>query len=220
MIDRGEPLTRAIFEEKTSLMSSTQVQKKLMTFDLRFDTLSEFLSNFAMVINQHANILNSMYDDSTKKATKKELSGCFKKSAETFSIIDDEFNKQVLLQLKAQRPIVLTDSLEDKVKASSNHMANRMDESKVAFSLLFNQNRELFDRLDRAEQTIRNLNETKADIFYTEQKIDKLRSEMYVKVDEVQKVDRLHAGLFPRDHKQLLQGEIRNKQHMGENSRM
>lgn len=178
-----------------------------MTFDLRFDTLSEFLSNFALVINQHASILNAMYEDSTKKATKKELSGCFKKTADTFAIIDDDFNKQVMLQLRAPRPINVGDSLEDKVKSMSNHMANKMDESKVAFSLLFNQNLELFDRIEKAEQRIRDLQESKADIFYTEQKVDKLRAEMYTRTDEVQKVRASQIALLCRDHQQLHEAE-------------
>jgi hypothetical protein len=159
-----------------------------MTFDLRFDTLSEYLSNFASVINRHANILNSLYEDSTKKATKKQLTSCFKQSAETFDIIDADFSKQVTLQMKPLRNILVGESLDDKVKGSSNYMANRMDQSKVAFNLLFNQNRELFDRLEKAEQRIKNLQDSKADMFYVEEKIDRLRSELYDKTDEVQKV--------------------------------
>ena len=191
-----------------------------MTFDLRFDTLSEFLSNFALVINQHASILNAMYEDSTKKATKKELSGCFKKTADAFAIVDEDFNKQVMLQLKAPRPTSVGESLEDKVKSMSNHMANKMDESKVAFSLLFNQNLELFDRVEKAEQRVRDLQESKADIFYTEQKVDKLRAELYTRADEVQKVEAFEAGLLRGDDEQLFEAEVGREYFLGAHIRV
>ena len=129
------------YVEKTSMLNKQQLQKKLMTFDLRFDTLSEYLSNFSQVINQHASILNALYEDSTKKATKKELAVSIRKPGETFDIVPPEFSQQVTLQLKGIRPIELSDTLEDKIKASSNLLANRMDQAKVGLGLLFGQNR-------------------------------------------------------------------------------
>ena len=186
--------------EKTSALNRQQLQKKLMTFDLRFDTLSEYLSNFAQVINQHAGILNALYEDSTKKATKKELSKSLKTPGDTFDIIPPEFAQQVVLQLKGIRPVHISDDPEDMIKASSNLLANRMDQAKVGLGLLFNQNQELFDRLEKAENTIRELNDKKADVLYVEQKIDRLRAELYNKTDEVQSVHLPDQALLQGDH--------------------
>lgn len=184
----GEAMNRQTFQEKTHSLSSTQLQRKLMTFDLRFDTLSEHLSNFARVINQHASILGSMYDDSQKKATKVELHTSFKKSGDTFDILDDDLLTQVVLQIKNTRQTDFGSSGEEKVKGSSNLLANKLDQAKTAISLLYRQNRELFERMDRAETRIKNLQDSKADIFDMDARIDRLRNEVYEKADEVQKV--------------------------------
>lgn len=203
----GEPLTRETYVEKTTALDKQQLQKKLMTFDLRFDTLSEYLSNFAMVINQHAGILNALYEDSTKKATKKELAVSLRKPGETFDIVPPEFSQQVTLQLKTIRPVEVGESLEDKIKGSSNLLSNRMDQAKVGLGLLFNQNQELFERLEKAEYGIRELNDKKADLTYLEQKNDRLRAEMFTKAEEVQSVQRSYSALLPGDHFELFQDQ-------------
>lgn len=182
----GEPLSMQVYTEKTQSLNKVQLQKKLMSFDLRFDTLSEYLSNFSQVINQHATLLGHLQDESLKKATKKELSGCLKKSADTFEIPNAEFNQMIFLQIKDSRPLLPNDTLAEKVRSTSNHLANRVDQMKTAFSLLFNQNKELFDRLEKAEQGIRNLRDTKTDQVYTEEKVDQLYSEIYKRTDAVQ----------------------------------
>lgn len=181
-------MTKDDFTVMTSTLNSKQLHKKLMTFDLRFDTLSEYLSNFAQVINHHATLLNGMHEDSKKKATKMELAKSLKQPADTFDIIDPEFDQQVRLQLTQVRPTHISDSLEDRVRASSNNLANKMDKSKTAFSLLFNQNLDLFERLRVAENQIRILHDTKADTIYVQEKVDRLLNEMHDKTDLVQKV--------------------------------
>lgn len=175
-----------VYTEKTHSLNKVQLQKKLMSFDLRFDTLSEYLSNFSQVINQHASLLGGLQEESQRKATKKELSGCLRKSADTFEIANPEFQQMIMLQIKDTRPVLPNETLVEKVKSSSNHLANRVDQMKTALGLLFGQNKELFERLEKAEQGIRNLRDTKTDQVYTEEKVDQLYSEIYKRTDAVQ----------------------------------
>lgn len=190
-LEAGEPLTKDVFTEKTSSLNRQQLHTKLMTFDLRFDTLSEYLSNFAQVINHHASLINGLHDDSRKKATKKELAVSLKQPAEAFDIVDPEFNTQVKLNGKAPRPTDMNESLEDRIKGSTNNLSNKMDQSKVAFSLLFNQNLELFSRLERAENRIKDLDETKTSYKYVDKQYDQIRNLLFDKTDQVQKVGKI-----------------------------
>jgi hypothetical protein len=47
----GEALKGSAMIDITANMSAIEIKKNLMTLDLRFDTLSEYLANFSSVVN-------------------------------------------------------------------------------------------------------------------------------------------------------------------------
>lgn len=180
----GEALKGSAMVDLTSNMSAIEIKKNLMTLDLRFDTLSEYLSNFSSVVNQHAGMLNHLTEDVSKKATKKEVGSSFRGIAKAHKHRD----KQFINLIKMQERVPKEEVAEDLVKDGKHKMINKMDKTVTALDLLYGQNQELFERLEKVERKTSDMEKTKADLTYVNKKNDMLISLVHEKADEVQKL--------------------------------
>ena len=119
----GEALKGSAMIEVSANMSAIEIKKNLMTLDLRFDTLAEYLSNFSTVVNQHAGMLNAIRDDVALKATKKEVGGSLRGIAKAHKHKD----KQLINLIKMQERLPKDEVPDNIVKDGKYKMINKMD---------------------------------------------------------------------------------------------
>ena len=152
--------------------------------DLKFDSLSEYLGNFANVINQHAVMLNSLDQDTKKKSYQIDIADSLKQIANQFSLHDQKFKNSVDLQITGLMP----ETREDALVASTNLFSNKTNEMGQSLHWLYHRNVELEKRLNQQEQKITELVETKMDISRAKEKFSEFRSDIMGVIDGLNKV--------------------------------
>lgn len=165
-------------------ITSHAIKKNLMTMDLRFDTLSEYLMSFSDVINQHGVMLNDVKADTEKKTYIKDLDKYLQVLVDSHHVHDPSFSKKITLQDISR----LDEKHYNPTQAISHKMGNKISKMCTGLDLLYTQNEELFDRMERAELRCRQLEETKSDRLELKSQNDKLISLIMTKADEIQKL--------------------------------
>lgn len=183
-IFEGEALKGSAMVELTAKMTPTDIKKNLMSLDLKFDTLSEYLCNFANVVNQHATMLNTLKKDVEVKCYREEIGKSFTEFAKAQRIRDKQFSKTIKLQERVPKE----ERLDDVLEAGVNKFINKIDKISTGLDLLYGQNQELFARMNKVEQKTRDLEKNKADTIWVSEKNDMLITLIGDKTNEVQKM--------------------------------
>lgn len=170
-------------ENISSQLSTKEIKNNLIHMDLKFDSLSEYLGNFANVINQHAVMLNSLDQDTKKKSYQIDIADSLKQIANQFSLHDQKFKNSVDLQITGLMP----ETREDALVASTNLFSNKTNEMGQSLHWLYHRNVELEKRLNQQEQKITELVETKMDISRAKEKFSEFRSDIMGVIDGLNK---------------------------------
>jgi len=171
-------------EDLSGKITPSSIKKNLMTMDLRFDTLAEYLATFSDVVNQHATMLNDIKKDAEKKVYTDTLNKCLITNTKAFKIKDPDFNRQIVLQEGPH----LSETCEDLIEESGNKVANKITKICTALDLLYSQNQELFHRMEAAEKKCVELEKSKASNSELRELDDRLIGLIMAKADEVQKL--------------------------------